>query len=220
VTGTAKHICEIRDETAFRWFAWRMDVAVIHAMPLAMKSSFARELLDELTQFDQIDLAIADTRSMRAVLGRDVEQDDVAVFGEGRLVGYFSGPLHGLTSAQVWREILLPTSDPRRGQRRRAWMRQVVACAVNAVPADEPRAPQAPPPATDDPFVVLGVTRGSNQKAIRAAYRAKIAEYHPDLVERAGPELRKFAEDKTKRINAAYDALKDAAGSSGDRHPR
>ena len=62
-----------------------------------------------------------------------------------------------------------------------------------------------------DPYEVLGVRRGATPDEIRAAYRARIKEYHPDQVERLGPELRNLAKKKTQEINRAFEVLSRAA---------
>jgi len=46
---------------------------------------------------------------------------------------------------------------------------------------------------------------------IRAAYKRKIMEYHPDKVEHLGSKIKQVAEDETRRINAAY-AMLDEQG--------
>jgi DnaJ like chaperone protein len=41
--------------------------------------------------------------------------------------------------------------------------------------------------------------------AIKAIYRKRIAQYHPDKVLAMGPEIREIAEQKAKEINEAYE---------------
>ncbi len=53
----------------------------------------------------------------------------------------------------------------------------------------------------------LGVGVDASQEEIRKAYRAKVAQYHPDKVAGLGPEIRLLAEEKTKIINNAYKYL-------------
>ncbi|WP_333780461.1 J domain-containing protein, partial [Escherichia coli] len=40
------------------------------------------------------------------------------------------------------------------------------------------------------------------------AYRKLISQYHPDKLGGAAPELQQQAEQKSRRINAAYDRIK------------
>ncbi len=58
-----------------------------------------------------------------------------------------------------------------------------------------------------DPYVVLGLSRGASPEEIRRAYYALIAQYHPDKVAQLGPELRDLASEKSKEINRAYSQL-------------
>jgi DnaJ-domain-containing protein 1 len=52
---------------------------------------------------------------------------------------------------------------------------------------------------------VLDVPTAAHIDEIKAAYRRKMAQYHPDKVASLGPELREVADKLTKEINAAYD---------------
>ena len=56
-----------------------------------------------------------------------------------------------------------------------------------------------------DWYEVLGIAANASNDQIRAAYRKKIALYHPDKVSSLGPEFSVVAERKTKEINAAYE---------------
>jgi len=69
-----------------------------------------------------------------------------------------------------------------------------------------------PPRAVDSlgehsPHEVLGVEVGASQEEIRRAYQQRVQQYHPDRVANMADELRELAEQRTKEINAAYDAL-------------
>jgi DnaJ-class molecular chaperone len=54
-------------------------------------------------------------------------------------------------------------------------------------------------------FEVLGVAPTASTDEIKAAYRKRVRQYHPDRVEGMGFELRQIAEQKMKQLNAAYD---------------
>jgi len=54
-------------------------------------------------------------------------------------------------------------------------------------------------------YEVLGVAVSASPDQIRAAYRKKMALYHPDKVSALGPEFSVVAERMTKEINAAYE---------------
>jgi DnaJ like chaperone protein len=54
-------------------------------------------------------------------------------------------------------------------------------------------------------FEVLGVAATASIDEIKAAYRERVRQYHPDRVEGLGFEFRQIAEQKMKQLNAAYD---------------
>ena len=52
---------------------------------------------------------------------------------------------------------------------------------------------------------VLGVLPSATPQEIKAAYRARMHESHPDKVAHLSPALRKAADREAKRINDAYE---------------
>jgi len=54
-------------------------------------------------------------------------------------------------------------------------------------------------------YRILDVPEGAGKEQIAAAYKRKIAQYHPDKVAQMGSEIRDVADAKSKQINAAYD---------------
>lgn len=52
---------------------------------------------------------------------------------------------------------------------------------------------------------VLGIAPDADREAIHAAYRRRLAEYHPDKVATMAPEIRALAERRATEINVAYD---------------
>ena len=75
--------------------------------------------------------------------------------------------------------------------------------------------PVPPPPAAQQgwksPYEILGIGTSATPAEIKAAYRRRIREYHPDKVAALGLELRALAEEKTKLIVEAYARLTDSA---------
>jgi DnaJ like chaperone protein len=53
-------------------------------------------------------------------------------------------------------------------------------------------------------FEVLGVGPDASIEQIRNAYKKLIKQYHPDKLSNLAPELKNFAEMRTKELNQAY----------------
>jgi hypothetical protein len=78
---------------------------------------------------------------------------------------------------------------------------------------------QAPEPAVGQPTdwaEILGVPPDASMGEIRAAYRQRISEYHPDRVATLGKELRELAERKSKDINTAYSLARHQNGGQAE----
>ncbi|GMU00712.1 hypothetical protein KH5H1_48320 [Corallococcus caeni] len=78
--------------------------------------------------------------------------------------------------------------------------------------ADEATPPRgqravAAEPETKDPWTVLGIERGTPRDEARKAFRALIAQYHPDKVAHLAPEFHALAERRTREILDAWEAL-------------
>jgi DnaJ like chaperone protein len=57
---------------------------------------------------------------------------------------------------------------------------------------------------------LLGVTATSTLKQIKAAYRRKVSQCHPDRLEDRANEVRQLATEQTAAINDAYRLLRSA----------
>lgn len=60
-------------------------------------------------------------------------------------------------------------------------------------------------------YATLGLTSAASADQVRAAFREKAKEYHPDRVAHMAPEFREIAERKMKEINEAYDRIRKAS---------
>lgn len=78
-----------------------------------------------------------------------------------------------------------------------------------ATPPRGSRAVNPPPaaPEAKDPWTVLGIERGTPRDEARKAFRALIAQYHPDKVAHLAPEFHALAERRTREILDAWEAL-------------
>lgn len=60
-----------------------------------------------------------------------------------------------------------------------------------------------------DCYLILGLTAEALPIDIKAAYKKKISEYHPDRVGVFGAKIKQLAEEETRQINAAYAMLQE-----------
>ena len=72
---------------------------------------------------------------------------------------------------------------------------------------DEPTPRPAPPPAASDPFTVLGIARDVTAAEAKKAFRALIAQYHPDKVAHLAPEFQELADRKTRELLEAWEEV-------------
>lgn len=63
-----------------------------------------------------------------------------------------------------------------------------------------------------DPYVVLGIDRNADERAVKRAYRKLISEHHPDRLGDLPEDMRQKAEARASEINAAYDRIKELRG--------
>jgi DnaJ like chaperone protein len=69
-----------------------------------------------------------------------------------------------------------------------------------------------PGPLRVDPYAVLGLERGSDERDIKRAYRKLMSQHHPDKLGDVPDELKRRAEDRAREINAAYERIKSERG--------
>lgn len=72
----------------------------------------------------------------------------------------------------------------------------------------------APREDPDAAYKVLGLTRAATDDEVKKAYRRLAREYHPDVVvnKGMGEDFRKFADEKMRAINVAYEKIQDERG--------
>lgn len=64
----------------------------------------------------------------------------------------------------------------------------------------------------EGPYSVLGLDSSATDDEVKKAYRRLAMKYHPDRVENLGEEVRRNAEEQFKKINDAYETIKQARG--------
>lgn len=64
---------------------------------------------------------------------------------------------------------------------------------------------------TDDPYVMLGLSRSASSAEITEAYRTLAQIYHPDRYSDASDRVRAEANKRMQALNAAYEQVKRAA---------
>jgi len=63
-----------------------------------------------------------------------------------------------------------------------------------------------------DPYAVLGIERGADERTVKRAYRKLISAHHPDRLGDLPEDLRRRAEARASEINAAYERIKAERG--------
>jgi DnaJ like chaperone protein len=63
-------------------------------------------------------------------------------------------------------------------------------------------------PEIDSSYKILDVERSATDDDVKKAYRKMAMKYHPDKVAHLGDNFRKAADDKFKKVNAAYNKIK------------
>lgn len=62
-----------------------------------------------------------------------------------------------------------------------------------------------------DPFTTIGVSPGATFEDVRAAWRERLAEYHPDRFATAGDKIKQLALSESQRLNAAFREIRRRA---------
>ena len=70
------------------------------------------------------------------------------------------------------------------------------------------------PVSTSVPYEILGVTPDASEEDIKKTFRQMALKFHPDRVSHLGEDVRHAAEEKFKKILAAYEEIKKIRGFS------
>ena len=74
----------------------------------------------------------------------------------------------------------------------------------------EPSSPGNQGRAVQEALEVLGLSGQPSRAEMKAAFRKRMSEYHPDKVSTLGPKIKALAEQESKEINSAMDTLRQA----------
>ncbi len=79
---------------------------------------------------------------------------------------------------------------------------------------DEAKAMFNPAADLNAAYATLGILPESDDREVKSAYRRMAKEYHPDVVANKGmgEDFQKFAAEKMRAVNNAYDQIKDSRG--------
>lgn len=164
--------------------------AVLQVRVLPVPSMFPEELREVVAAipFEVACLVAPPSVVERAGLRNDPTLGDVLVFGRGLLIGRIAAV------------------DPAKPARLRGLLGAGLAPWLTT--------PPRPEPALADPFEVIGVPRSASFDEVHAAWRRRLAEYHPDRFGQAGDKIRLVALTETQRINAAFRSIAEARRTS------
>lgn len=176
--------------SALRGLIERTPAAVVSIRVLPVPSMFPTELRQVTSTLPfEVSCAVAPPTIAEAAGIPAPRLGEVLLFSGGRLLGRLAPELSnkrdrlmGLLTAGVapWLGRTDLPRDPRDDER---------------------------PDAETDPFAVIGVPTSAGFDEVHAAWRQKLAEYHPDRFARAGEKIRKLALTETQRLNAAFQAI-------------
>ena len=111
--------------------------------------------------------------------------------------------------------VSMAMADGRYHQAEERLIRSIAARWGSASATTKKRWPCSIPRASlDTSYTILGVHRDVRTTEVKNAYRRLAKEYHPDVVANKGmgEDFQKFAAEKMRAINSAYDAIKEARG--------
>jgi hypothetical protein len=185
-----------------RWFLSRSPTSVVLASSIAFESIFPVEVRNAFGGREPCpDFAVARQGDVSQIAGRSVQYDELLVFANSKLVGFYPD------RAKTFAEALEEFADHQKYVDGKARRVRVVAGLVRDVQRARRQPEEGSPAHRSDPHEVLGVKRGASLKELQEAKTRLLFQYHPDLHVKSGAKIREVAEVYTRAINAAFDDL-------------
>ena len=193
------HCCS--SARALRGVLERTPATIVQVRVLPVPSMFPSELHDSAGTLPfQVSCAVAPPSVAETIGVKGPQLGEVLLFAGARLLGRI--PAEALDKRERLLGLLTAGIAPWLGRPRRPDYEYEYEYAYEG---ERP-----------DPFAVIGVPSTAAFDEVHAAWRQKLAEYHPDRFARAGEKIRRLATAETQRINAAFQAI-SRAHSAGRR---
>lgn len=189
-TNSSVHCCS--SARSLRGVLERTAAAIVQIRVLPVPSMFPVELYDATSPlpFD-VCCAVAPPAVAAAVGVKEPSLGEVLLFSGGRLLGRIAAEV--IDKRERLLGLLTAGIAPWLGKTRRP---------ESEYEFDHEGVAERP-----DPFAVIGVPSTAAFDEVHAAWRQKLAEYHPDRFMRAGEKIRRLATAETQRLNAAFQAI-------------
>ena len=198
-TSSPVHCCS--SARALRGVLERTPAAVVQIRVLPIPSMFPAELHDATRPLPfQVTCAVTPPSVAEAVGVKEPVLGEVLLFSGGRLLGRIGAD--AVDKRERLLGLLTAGIAPWLGRGRRPEYEQEFEYEHDGEKGD--------------PFAVIGVPSTAAFDEVHAAWRQKLAEYHPDRFMRAGEKIRRLATAETQRLNAAFQAI-SRAHSAGRR---
>jgi DnaJ like chaperone protein len=163
---------------------------------------------------DQLGMA-ADERRVAARVFNEARDSDIPAEEFARQIRQLFGHQPDRMKDLVALLVSIAMADGRYHQDEERLIRSIAAeMGLSSREYDEAVSIFNPRASVDTSYTVLGVHRDASDAEVKKAYRRLAREYHPDVVTNKGmgEDFQKFAAEKMRAVNSAYDAIKEARG--------
>ena len=194
---------------------------MVALISLAAKVAKADGKVDpaEVKRFDQFlkeNLGMAaDERRVAARIFNEARDSDIPAGQFARQIRQVMGHQPDRMKDLIALLVSVAMADGRYHQDEERLIRSIAAeMGLSSRDYDEAVSIFTPRASVDTSYTVLGVHRDVSDAEVKKAYRRLAREYHPDVVANKGmgEDFQKFAAEKMRAVNSAYDAIKEARG--------